>query len=195
MAPSEWSTTATTTLACHRARHHGTTDALICRKGCAIVTDGSRRGRQIVVEAPLPCSHVVAIGGSVAEGSTAIAEALGADFRSEDPVLRPGRFADVQVNAALALSKRVGLQSRDVAAKIVERLDVSDVCAAVEISGPGFLNLTLSDAWIVDQLTAMAADPRLGGAAPGRAADPDRLLRAERRQGDARRTPEDDGRR
>jgi arginyl-tRNA synthetase len=94
--------------------------------------------------------------------SAAIADALGADFRSEDPVLRPSQFADVQVNAALALSKRVGLPPRDVAAKIVEHLDLSDVCEAVEISGPGFLNLTLSEAWIADQLTAMAADPRLG---------------------------------
>jgi arginyl-tRNA synthetase len=94
--------------------------------------------------------------------SAAIADALGAHFGGEDPVLRPSQFADVQVNAALALSKRVGLPPRDVAAKIVEHLDLSDICEAVEISGPGFLNLTLSEAWIAEELTAMAADPRLG---------------------------------
>jgi arginyl-tRNA synthetase len=94
--------------------------------------------------------------------SAAIADAFGADFRGEDPVLGPSQFADVQVNAALALSKRVGLPPRDVAAKIVEHLDLSDVCETVEVSGPGFVNLRLSQAWIADQLTAMAADPRLG---------------------------------
>ena len=94
--------------------------------------------------------------------SGAIADAFGAVFRGEDPVLRPSQFADVQVNAALALSKRVGLPPRHVAAKIVEHLDVSDVCETVAVSGPGFVNLRLSQAWIADQLTAMAADPRLG---------------------------------
>ena len=39
---------------------------------------------------------------------SAIAAALGDDHREADPVLRPSQFADVQVNAALALAKKVG---------------------------------------------------------------------------------------
>lgn len=94
--------------------------------------------------------------------SAAIEHAFGPEYRDEDPVLRPSQFADVQSNASLALAKRVGMSPRDVAARIVENLDVAGVCSGVEISGPGFINLELDDAWIAAQATSTAADPRLG---------------------------------
>ncbi|MEI2809836.1 MAG: arginine--tRNA ligase [Nocardioides sp.] len=94
--------------------------------------------------------------------SAAIEHAFGPEYRDEDPVLRPSQFADVQSNASMALAKRVGMSPRDVAARIVENLDVAGVCSGVEISGPGFINLQLDDAWIAAQATSTAADPRLG---------------------------------
>lgn len=94
--------------------------------------------------------------------SAAIAAALGEQFAGADPVIRPSQFADLQVNAALALAKQVGRPPRAVAEAIVEQLDVAGVCSAVEISGPGFINLTLDDGWIAAQLTAQADDERLG---------------------------------
>ncbi|GAA5143697.1 arginine--tRNA ligase [Nocardioides marinquilinus] len=94
--------------------------------------------------------------------AAAVEEAFGAEFRGTDPVIRPSQFADVQVNAALALAKRVGMPPREVAARIVEHLDVEGVCSAVEVSGPGFLNLTLDDGWVAAQADALAADPRAG---------------------------------
>ncbi len=94
--------------------------------------------------------------------SAAIAAAFGEDFRDADPVLRPSQFADLQVNAALALSKRVGMPPRKVAESIVEHLDVADLCSGVEISGPGFINVTLADSWIAAAVVEMAGDPRLG---------------------------------
>ncbi len=60
-------------------------------------------------------------------------------------MLRPSQFADVQVNAALALAKRIELPPREVATRILEHLDVDGLCSRVEVSGPGFLNLTLRD--------------------------------------------------
>jgi arginyl-tRNA synthetase len=93
---------------------------------------------------------------------SAIATALGDDFREVDPVLRPSQFADVQVNAALALAKRVGAPPREVAAKIVDALDVDGVCEKVEVSGPGFVNLTFSSAWLASLLADVDADDRLG---------------------------------
>lgn len=92
--------------------------------------------------------------------TAAIASAYG--IADADPVLRPSQFADVQANAALALAKRVGAKPRDVAASIVEHLDADDVCAKVEVSGPGFINLTVREEWISDQLARVAADPRAG---------------------------------
>ncbi len=93
---------------------------------------------------------------------SAIAVALGDEHRDADPVLRPSQFADVQVNAALALAKKVGMPPREVAAKIVAALDVDGVCDAVEVSGPGFINLTFSDAWLAALLQEVAADERAG---------------------------------
>ncbi|WP_323097387.1 arginine--tRNA ligase [Intrasporangium sp. YIM S08009] len=93
---------------------------------------------------------------------SAIATALGDDFRDADPVLRPSQFADVQVNAALALAKKVGAPPRDVAAKIVAALDLDGVCDSVEVSGPGFINLTFCSAWIASLLQDVDADERCG---------------------------------
>jgi arginyl-tRNA synthetase len=93
---------------------------------------------------------------------SAIAAALGDEHREADPVLRPSQFADVQVNAALALAKKVGMPPREVAAKIVAALDVDGVCDAVEVSGPGFINLTFSDAWLASLLQEVASDERAG---------------------------------
>jgi arginyl-tRNA synthetase len=93
---------------------------------------------------------------------SAIAAALGDEFRDADPGLRPSQFADVQVNAALALGKRVGMPPREVAAKIVDALDVDGMCDAVEVSGPGFINLTFSSDWLAGLLDDIAVDERVG---------------------------------
>ena len=94
--------------------------------------------------------------------SAAIEGAFGAEHRGADPVLRPSQFADLQSNAALPLAKRLGMPPRDVAQRIVEHLQVDGVCDAVEISGPGFINLTLAADWLGSTVAAVAADPRLG---------------------------------
>jgi arginyl-tRNA synthetase len=80
-----------------------------------------------------------------------------------DPVLRGSDRADFQANGALALSKQIGRSPRDVAEEVVAAAgDWSSVCSAVEISGPGFINLTLADDFISDQLAGVGADPRFG---------------------------------
>ena len=79
-----------------------------------------------------------------------------------DPVLRASERADFQANGALPLSKELGRPPRDVAEEVVAAAVLDDVCAAVEISGPGFINLTLADGFVSDQLAAMGADDRLG---------------------------------
>ncbi|HEX5088584.1 MAG TPA: arginine--tRNA ligase [Nocardioides sp.] len=94
--------------------------------------------------------------------SKAIVAAFGEEYAGTDPVLRPSHHADVQVNAALALAKRLGLPPRDVAQRLLDHLALRDVCSIVEVSGPGFLNLTLSDGWISAETTRLAGDERLG---------------------------------
>ncbi|MDO5628468.1 MAG: arginine--tRNA ligase [Mobilicoccus sp.] len=93
---------------------------------------------------------------------SAIAEILGDEYRDVDPVLRPSQFADVQVNAALALAKKAGVKPRDLATQIAEKLDLDGECEQVEVSGPGFINLTFTDEWVSSLARDLAADPRLG---------------------------------
>ena len=92
----------------------------------------------------------------------ALGAAFGQDYSGEDPVIRPSQFADFQANVALPLAKRLGRKPRDVAGELARRLDVADVCESVEVSGPGFINLTLRDTWLAAETDAMLADERLG---------------------------------
>ena len=92
----------------------------------------------------------------------AIVASFGPDFGDADPLIRPSSFADFQANVALPLGKRLGRPPREVAAELAARLDVADMCAEPEVSGPGFINLSLRDDWIAAQATQMLGDPRLG---------------------------------
>ena len=76
---------------------------------------------------------------------------------SQDP-----KFGDYQANLAMALGKRLGRPSRQVAAEVVGRLDVADFCLPPEIAGPGFINLRVRDDWLAARLAAAVGDPRLG---------------------------------
>ena len=84
----------------------------------------------------------------------AIATSFGEEWRDADPVIRPANkkqtSADVQVNAAMALAKKVGKNPREVATAIVEALKADSAAMQliwdVEIAGPGFLNITLDAA-------------------------------------------------
>ena len=94
--------------------------------------------------------------------SAAIEAALGPEYADADPVLRPSQFADIQVNAALALAKKAGQKPRDVAVAIVDHLDLSAETTSIEVSGPGFINLTFSQQWLASLVAQLAADERLG---------------------------------
>jgi len=79
-------------------------------------------------------------------------------------MIRPvqdARFGDYQANCAMPLAKQLGKSPRDVAAELVQRLDVGDICHAPEIAGPGFINLRLQDHWLQQRLSAALEDSRL----------------------------------
>jgi arginyl-tRNA synthetase len=92
----------------------------------------------------------------------ALADQLGAEFATADPLIRPSSFADYQCNAAMSLARRLGKPPREVAELILAELRSSPVVRQAEVSGPGFINLTLSDAWIAEQANGQLADGRLG---------------------------------
>jgi arginyl-tRNA synthetase len=79
-----------------------------------------------------------------------------------DPVVRPSDRADAQVNGALPLAKQIGANPRETAQQVIDSGVLADVCSAVEIAGPGFINLTFSDEFLAALLSAVATDDRLG---------------------------------
>lgn len=79
-------------------------------------------------------------------------------------MIRPSqdeKFGDYQANFAMSIAKELKLAPRDVAQKVVEQLDVSELCHPPEIAGPGFINLKLKDSWIEQALATVLADHRL----------------------------------
>lgn len=95
-----------------------------------------------------------------------LADALSAalpEAGAADPLLRRSDRADFQANGILALAKKLKGNPRELAAKVTDALPASDLIKDVEVSGPGFLNVTLTDRAITETLAARAADgDRLG---------------------------------
>ena len=52
-------------------------------------------------------------------------------------------FGDYQTNSLMALAKGRKMNPRQLAADVLARLDVAELCEKVEIAGPGFVNLRL----------------------------------------------------
>jgi arginyl-tRNA synthetase len=71
-------------------------------------------------------------------------------------------LADFQCNGALAAAKRVGRNPREIASGVAEALAAAPEFAGVEIAGPGFINLRLSDAALSARAGEIAADSRVG---------------------------------
>ncbi|GAB3658750.1 arginine--tRNA ligase [Actinocorallia lasiicapitis] len=82
----------------------------------------------------------------------------------QDPLVRRSDRADFQANGLLAAAKRLGTNPRELAERAVAALD--DELFTCEVSGPGFLNLTVRDDVLLQRAAAALADPRLGVPAP-----------------------------
>ena len=70
-------------------------------------------------------------------------------------------FGDYQFNGAMALSKKLGKNPREIAQTLLDNLDLTGVLQKAEIAGPGFINLWLNPVWIATQCQDALDDPRL----------------------------------
>ena len=68
-----------------------------------------------------------------------------------EPPRDPGH-GDLSTNAAMVLSKSASMKPRGLAGKIAERLDLLVDVKSVDIAGPGFINLRVSDLVLIDEL-------------------------------------------
>ncbi len=77
-------------------------------------------------------------------------------------MVRRSQRADFQADGALPLARKVGRDPREIAAAVVERDPLDDLCATTEVAGPGFINLVLRDD-VLSRLTgSIVGDERLG---------------------------------
>jgi arginyl-tRNA synthetase len=96
---------------------------------------------------------------------TAVSTALSRvrpELDGADPLVRRSDRADFQSNVALASAKRLKARPAELAGQLVEALHDVDGIAEVEVSGPGFLNITVADQGLWRQLDRRLADDRLG---------------------------------
>jgi arginyl-tRNA synthetase len=71
-------------------------------------------------------------------------------------------FGDYQTNLALTLSRDLKQPPRAIATKIVENLDLTDLCESTEVAGPGFINLKVKRSYLEGELNILKTDERLG---------------------------------
>jgi arginyl-tRNA synthetase len=84
-------------------------------------------------------------------------------------------FGDYATNAAMLLAPKAGAPPREVAARLAEELGtlLGPALDHIDVAGPGFLNLFLSDAWCVQALGHVLAAGSAFGA--GGAEDAERI--------------------
>jgi arginyl-tRNA synthetase len=67
-------------------------------------------------------------------------------------------LGDFATNVALRLQRAVGKPPREIAGAISHHLELPAAVAAVEVAGPGFLNFTLADEWLQEQVNVILKD-------------------------------------
>jgi len=71
-------------------------------------------------------------------------------------------FGDYQFNGAMAMAKTLRKPPREIAKMIVDAIEPNSILKKVEIAGAGFINLTLSDEWLIESINSILDDERLG---------------------------------
>ncbi len=97
-----------------------------------------------------------------------ISQAIKAVTGTEDcpALIQPAKnpqFGDYQANGVMAAAKKAKTNPRELAQKIVDALDIDDICESPEIAGPGFINLRLKNEFLATRLLEVNKDAdRLG---------------------------------
>ncbi|WP_109078820.1 arginine--tRNA ligase [Aggregatibacter kilianii] len=90
--------------------------------------------------------------------------AAGADAQCEALVRQSGKvqFGDYQANGIMPAAKKLGLNPREFAQKVLEHAELQDIAEKTEIAGPGFINIFLKETWLADNINNAVKDPKLG---------------------------------
>ncbi len=72
------------------------------------------------------------------------------------------QFGDYQVNGVISLAKKLCVPPRELAKKVLQLIDLSDMAKKVEIAGPGFINIFLNSIWVSRQIDVVLKSPNFG---------------------------------
>ncbi|MCL1857285.1 MAG: arginine--tRNA ligase [Kiritimatiellaeota bacterium] len=76
------------------------------------------------------------------------------------------QFGDYQCNDAMGIAKALKMNPQEFARQVID-VEAPPFIAKLEVAGPGFINITLSNGGIASTLRTLAADPHLGIAQRG----------------------------
>lgn len=69
-------------------------------------------------------------------------------------------FGDYQSNGVMPVAKKLGMNPREFAQQVVEKVELDGVIDTLEVAGPGFINIFLNKDWVANQLQGF--DQRCG---------------------------------
>lgn len=97
------------------------------------------------------------------------ADALGHGDETVEPCVatRDPAHGDYQSNFAFRLGKKLRTNPQEFAQTLVDVLPDHEAIAKVEVAGPGFVNFTLADTWLADQLAARMQAADFAAPTPG----------------------------
>lgn len=99
---------------------------------------------------------------------SAFEDAFGPEFADTDPLIKSTqnpKFGDFQSNVAMPLSKRLKQKPRKIAQKLIDHLNVNDLCEIpIQLADPGFINLTIKKTALASMLANL--DEKTLGVAP-----------------------------
>lgn len=88
----------------------------------------------------------------------------GADQSCDALIRQSGKpqFGDYQANGIMAAAKKLGLNPREFAQKVLDNAQLSDIAEKLEIAGPGFINIFLNPTWLTTEISAALSHKNLG---------------------------------
>ena len=90
--------------------------------------------------------------------------AAGADEQCEPLVRQSGKaqFGDYQANGIMGAAKKLSLNPREFAQKVVDKLELNEIAQKVDIAGPGFINIFLNPDWVAQNVDNALKEENLG---------------------------------
>ncbi|NOU52628.1 arginine--tRNA ligase [Pseudoalteromonas sp. JBTF-M23] len=90
--------------------------------------------------------------------------AIGAPQDSSPGVTKSTKpqFGDYQINGSMSAAKKLKVNPRELAQKLVDELKLDGIAEKIELAGPGFINIHLNSEYIAQHLLTASRDNKLG---------------------------------